>query len=108
MSHGNWAKPGLEKGWVFFLTRLGGARFFDVDWNGGLLPLEPEFRPGGIVFDRTLLEEPKDKEITFVVKGGPIINDATVEDAKFAGIEKIAEIKTVSNGEPGPGPKGNS
>jgi uncharacterized protein with ATP-grasp and redox domains len=59
-----------------------------VDWNGGLLPLEPEFRPGGIVFDRILLEELKDKEITFVVKGGPIINDATVEDAKLAGIEK--------------------
>jgi len=63
---------------------------------------------GEIVFDRILLEELKDKEIKFVVKGGPIINDATVEDAKFAGIEKIAEIKTVSNGEPGTGPKRNS
>lgn len=63
---------------------------------------------GEIVFDRILLEELKDKEITFVVKGGPIINDATVEDAKFAGIDKIAEIKTISNGEPGTGPKRNS
>jgi hypothetical protein len=63
---------------------------------------------GEIVFDRILLEELKDKKITFVVKGGPIINDATVEDAKFAGIEKIAEIKAVSNGEPGTGPKRNS
>jgi uncharacterized protein with ATP-grasp and redox domains len=63
---------------------------------------------GEIVFDRILLEELKDKEITFVVKGGPIINDATVEDAKFAGINKIAKIKTVSNGEPGTGPKRNS
>ena len=59
---------------------------------------------GEIVFDRILLEELKDKEITFVVKGGPIINDATVEDAKFAGIDKIARILTVSNGEPGTGP----
>jgi len=58
---------------------------------------------GEIVFDRILLEELKDKEITFVVKGGPIINDATIEDARFAGIDKIAEIKTVSNGEPGTG-----
>jgi uncharacterized protein with ATP-grasp and redox domains len=63
---------------------------------------------GEIVFDRILLEELKDKEITFVVKGGPIINDATVEDAKFAGINKIAKIKTVSNGEPGTGPDRNS
>jgi len=63
---------------------------------------------GEIVFDRILLEELKGKKITFVVKGGPIINDATVEDAKFAGVEKIAEIKTVSNGEPGTGPKRNS
>ena len=58
---------------------------------------------GEIVFDRILLEELKDKEITFVVKGGPIINDATIEDAKFADIDKIAEIKTVSNGDPGTG-----
>jgi uncharacterized protein with ATP-grasp and redox domains len=58
---------------------------------------------GEIFFDRILLEELKDKEITFIVKGGPIINDATIEDAKFAGIDKIAEIRTVSNGDPGMG-----
>jgi len=63
---------------------------------------------GEIVFDRILLAELKGKKITFVVKGGPIINDATIEDAKFAGINKIAKIKTVSNGEPGTGPKRNS
>ncbi len=63
---------------------------------------------GEIVFDRILLEELKSKEITFVVKGGPIINDATVEDAKFAGIDKITQIRTISNGEPGTGPKRNS
>jgi uncharacterized protein with ATP-grasp and redox domains len=63
---------------------------------------------GEIVFDRILLEELKGKEITFVVKGGPIINDATVEDAKFVSINKIAKIKTVSNGEPKTGPKRNS
>jgi len=63
---------------------------------------------GEIVFDRILLEELKDKEITFVVKGGPIINDATIEDAKFAGIDKISRILTVSNGEPGTGPDRNS
>ncbi len=59
---------------------------------------------GEIVFDRILLEELKDKVITFVVKGGPIINDATVEDARFVGIDKIAKIEVVSNGDPGTGP----
>jgi len=59
---------------------------------------------GEIVFDRILLEELKDKEITFVVKGGPIINDATVEDARFVGIDKIAKIEVVSNGDPDTGP----
>jgi len=63
---------------------------------------------GEIVFDRILLEELKGKEITFVVKGGPIINDATVEDAKFACIDKIAKIGRVSNGMPGTGPDRNS
>lgn len=63
---------------------------------------------GEIVFDRVLLEELEGKQITFVVKGGPHINDATVADAKFAGIHEIAEIKTVSNGEPGTGPRRNS
>ncbi len=63
---------------------------------------------GEIFFDRVLLEELEGKRITFVVKGGPHINDATVADAKFAGIHEIAEIKTVSNGEPGTGPRKNS
>ena len=63
---------------------------------------------GEIVFDRILLEELKGKEITFVVKGGPIINDATVEDAKFVAIDKIAKIERVSNGMPGTGPDRNS
>lgn len=63
---------------------------------------------GEIVFDRILLEELKGIEITFVVKGGPIINDATIEDAKFVGINKIAKIERVSNGTSGTGPDRNS
>ncbi|MGQ9788853.1 MAG: damage-control phosphatase ARMT1 family protein [Candidatus Hadarchaeaceae archaeon] len=59
---------------------------------------------GEIVFDRILLEELKSKDISFFVKGGPIINDATIEDAKFVGIDKIAKIEVVSNGDPGTGP----
>jgi len=59
---------------------------------------------GEIVFDRILLEELKNKEISFVVKGGPIINDATTEDARFVGTYKIARIEVISNGDPGTGP----
>lgn len=63
---------------------------------------------GEVVFDRILMEELKDRDITFVVKGGPIINDATAEDARFVGIDKIAKIKRVSNGTPSTGPERNS
>jgi hypothetical protein len=63
---------------------------------------------GEIVFDRILLEELEDKKITFVVKGGPVLNDATIEDARSVGINKIAKIARVSNGAPGTGPKRNS
>ena len=49
---------------------------------------------GEIFFDKLLLEELKKrkKEITYVVKANPIINDATKEDAFFAGIDKLATI----------------
>jgi len=63
---------------------------------------------GEIAFDRILLEELKCKDITFVVKGGPIINDAMADDARFVGVNKIAKIKRVSNGTPGTGPERNS
>ena len=49
---------------------------------------------GEIFFDKLLIEEflKGDKEITYVVRANPIINDATMEDAKFAGIDKLATI----------------
>ncbi len=55
---------------------------------------------GEIVFDRLLVEkirEHSDCKICFFVKKKPVINDATHEDAAFAGLEKInrLEIKTV-------------
>lgn len=47
---------------------------------------------GEIVFDTLLLEQlPKDK-ITYVVKGGPIVNDATMEDAKEINLEKLVRV----------------
>ena len=49
---------------------------------------------GEIFFDKLLLEElvARKKQITYVVKANPIINDATVEDAYTAGIDKLAKI----------------
>jgi uncharacterized protein with ATP-grasp and redox domains len=60
---------------------------------------------GEIVFDRLLLEtilSMREMEITFVVKAGPIINDATLEDAKEVGLNRIvSEFRFISNGEVG-------
>ena len=49
---------------------------------------------GEIFFDKLLLKElvKRQKQITYVVKTNPIINDATVEDANLAGIDKLATI----------------
>jgi len=49
---------------------------------------------GEIFFDRLLLEklQKKDCKITYVVKQYPIINDATKEDALYAGIDAYADI----------------
>jgi len=47
---------------------------------------------GEVVFDRVLMEELDGVELTFAVRSGPIINDATVKDAVEAGINKIARI----------------
>ena len=45
-----------------------------------------------------------------MVKGGPIINDATIEDAKYVGMDRLPfiEFKTISNGDPNTGPERNS
>ena len=49
---------------------------------------------GEIFFDKLLIEElvKREKDITYVVKANPIINDVLVEDAKFAGIDNLATI----------------
>jgi len=69
---------------------------------------------GEIVLDKLLLEtilrKNKLDKIRFVVKGGPIINDATLEDAESIGLFSLpnVEILTISNGEAGTGPERNS
>jgi len=56
---------------------------------------------GEIVFDRLLIEQLPGPKVTVVVKGEPVINDATMEDAKFAGLSDIVEV--VDNGSDAPG-----
>lgn len=59
---------------------------------------------GEVVFDRILIEELHQchqKEVTFVVKGAPIINDALKADALFCGIHRTARV--ISSGCDAPG-----
>jgi len=46
---------------------------------------------GESVFDRVLIGALK-KPVTYVVRGGPTLNDATIEDALAAGVDGVAEI----------------
>ncbi|HHY70990.1 MAG TPA: DUF89 family protein, partial [Thermoanaerobacterales bacterium] len=67
---------------------------------------------GEIVFDKIFIEEMitiRDKPfdlISFVVKGGPIINDAMIEDAYEAGIDELPNVAfyKLGNGQKGTGP----
>jgi len=55
---------------------------------------------GEAVFDRLLIEI-LDVPVVYAVKGGPILNDATVEDALAAGVDHVAKI--ISTGSDAPG-----
>jgi len=56
---------------------------------------------GEIVFDKLFLEVINRPDITFVVRHSPILNDATMEDVEFLGIDKLASVMT--NGDCAPG-----
>ncbi len=48
---------------------------------------------GEIVFDKLLVEQLKNMgvDVTYVVKGGPVLNDATIEDVEASGIRELAD-----------------
>jgi uncharacterized protein with ATP-grasp and redox domains len=75
-----------------FLTACEGARTF-------LLVCD---NCGEIVLDRLMIEQLKARfphlRVKAMVRGGEVLNDATIEDARYVGLDRVAEI--VSNGEP--------
>lgn len=59
---------------------------------------------GEIVFDRVLVEEMKtlgEKEVFFVVRSGPISNDALLEDAYEVGLDSLVHLLTTGGAETG-------
>ena len=56
---------------------------------------------GEIVFDRVLIETLPTEKVTVVVKGRPVINDATIDDARAAGL--IGRVAVIDNGSDAPG-----
>ena len=84
--------PGFDNGAVDDLRRA-------IEQASDILYLADN--AGEIVFDRLLIEEMPMDRITLVVRGGPVINDATREDAETAGI--ISLVKVMDNGSDVPG-----
>ncbi|MCX7591241.1 MAG: ARMT1-like domain-containing protein, partial [Kiritimatiellae bacterium] len=56
---------------------------------------------GEIVFDRLLIETLGPEKVTVAVRGAPVINDATLDDARVAGLPDI--VKVIANGSDAPG-----
>ncbi len=56
---------------------------------------------GETFFDRILIEEFPAEKFSYAVKGGPIINDATEEDATFAGLVELVEVVNTGSDTPG-------
>ncbi len=56
---------------------------------------------GEIVFDRLLIELLPYQKITYVVRGSPVINDATMSDALATGMTDLVEV--IDNGSDAPG-----
>jgi len=54
---------------------------------------------GEIVFDKLLVEElnSQGKRVTYLVKGGPALNDATMEDAVRTGMDQAARLTTTGS-----------
>jgi len=49
---------------------------------------------GEIVLDKIFIENLPREKITYVVRGGPALNDSTMKDAKIVGMEKLVNVIT--------------
>ena len=56
---------------------------------------------GEIVFDRLLIERLPPGRVTLAVRGGPVLNDATRQDARVAGLDAIVPIVDSGSDVPG-------
>jgi hypothetical protein len=74
------------------------ARFFKSQVEAARRILVIGDNSGEIVFDRLLVEHLKrqNKEVIYAVKGGTILNDATMEDAETTGMTEA--VKVIDNG----------
>jgi hypothetical protein len=56
---------------------------------------------GEIGFDRLLIERIGPEKVTFVVRGGPILNDVTYEDADALGLSSLVKVIDTNSDTPG-------
>jgi uncharacterized protein with ATP-grasp and redox domains len=56
---------------------------------------------GETIFDRVLIEELSNIDITYAVRSEPIINDATIEDARASGLEHCTNLVSTGCNAPG-------
>ena len=56
---------------------------------------------GEIVLDQLLIEQLPRERITVAVRGAPVLNDATMEDARSTGLTKL--VRVIDNGMDAPG-----
>lgn len=56
---------------------------------------------GEIAFDRLLIEQLSPERVVVAVRGAPVLNDATMADAKDVGLDQIVEV--IDNGSDAPG-----
>jgi damage-control phosphatase, subfamily I len=85
--------------WTHPLRGDGAALFRAADEAHCILYLTDN--AGEIFFDRMLIEALPAEKITVVVRGHPVLNDATMEDAEAAGLPDIAPV--FDNGSDVPG-----
>ena len=75
------------------------ALYLDIKKSSSILYIGDN--AGEIYFDKLFLQMIPNSSITFVVRGRPIINDATMDDAIEAGIHKLTKVIDTGDGTPG-------